>query len=77
MYSPVRVYFLIGTTVGISETFVERSVVYCFFVTIEVPVNLNFHLCCKQAACGSVKLWAEAAAGRKVVEVSVENRKMA
>jgi len=59
------------------ETFVERKVVYCFFVSIEVPVNLNFHLCCTQASCGSVKLWAEAAAGRKVLEVAVETRKMA
>ena len=46
MYSPVRVYCFIGTSVGMSETFVERRVVYCFFVSIEVPVNLNFHLCC-------------------------------
>jgi len=46
-------------------------------VSIEVPVNLNFHLYCTQAARGSVKLWAEAAAGRKVLEVIAEARKMA
>jgi len=60
-----------------SEKFVERRVVYCFFVSIEVPGNLNCHLCCTQAACGNVTLWAEAAAGRKVLEVTVETRKMA
>lgn len=60
-----------------SETFVELRVVYCFFVSIKVPVNLNFHLSFSQAACGSVKLWAEAAAGRKVLEVTVETHKIA
>jgi hypothetical protein len=60
-----------------SETFVERGVVYCVFVSIEVLVNLNFHLSCTQATCGSVKLWAETAAGRKVLEVTAEARKMA
>ena len=30
VYNPVRLYCCIGTAVGISETFVERSVVYFF-----------------------------------------------